>query len=284
MDNPVAPPSDGGDQCIILPDGTARACRRWRAVGRARACVLALHAFGNHAGTYEEIGPLLAQQGFDVLAYDHRGFGEDRRKGVWPQQRNLIEDCRAVAQQVREDNSGIPLVLFGESMGGSVAIIAAAEGLIEPDAIVLAAPGVREGVPYRWFYNIVLFAFSSVVPRMGVTIEHKTGYMTPGMARRFADDPHIVRFVSVSDYYGLIRLADRASEAVKRLALPVFLGHGSDDTTIPAVAVDHAARHLAGNVEHKTYPDGPHALLHWAGRGQMLEDMLAFLDRHVKRP
>ncbi len=118
------------------PTGAALHTYRARARGRARGIVLVLHGLAEHAGRYGRFAGELAQAGFHVLANDHRGHGQTSardaplgrfagREGA----RKVIADIRAVEALARRDHPGLPLVLFGHSMGGLVALnVAQAEG------------------------------------------------------------------------------------------------------------------------------------------------------------
>jgi alpha-beta hydrolase superfamily lysophospholipase len=55
-------------------DGTEIALHHWPHPG-ARAQVLVLHGYGEHAGRYRELAEALTAAGYDVVACDHRGHG-----------------------------------------------------------------------------------------------------------------------------------------------------------------------------------------------------------------
>src|SRR4051812_14528851 len=80
-------PSTTGEAVSL--DGRRLLTRHWPASASGdgapiAASVLLVHGLGEHSGRYEHVGEFLAHTGFDVHAFDLRGFGrsEGRRGDV----------------------------------------------------------------------------------------------------------------------------------------------------------------------------------------------------------
>src|SRR5439155_11052853 len=84
--------------------------------------VLLLHGGWDHGRMWDGIAPRIAELGFHVVAWDARGHGDSGRLHTsgtyWPM---FLLDVAQVAQQL-----GPPIKLVGHSMGGGVALSAAA--------------------------------------------------------------------------------------------------------------------------------------------------------------
>jgi lysophospholipase len=131
-------------------DGTDLLVRRWPAVGEAWASVLIVHGLAEHSGRYEHVGRQLAEAGLAVEAYDQRGFGGSagRRAFVerWSENHDDLEERLAA---LRTSADGRPVVVFGHSLGG---LIALGYALAEPprplpDALILSAPALDSTIP-----------------------------------------------------------------------------------------------------------------------------------------
>ncbi|MFP3427747.1 alpha/beta fold hydrolase, partial [Pseudoalteromonas sp. SIMBA_162] len=68
----------------------------------------------------------LAGQGIVTYAYDQRGFGESSQQGRWPESPLLVEDLVDAITVLRQRHPNLPLIVAGESMGGSVILNALA--------------------------------------------------------------------------------------------------------------------------------------------------------------
>ncbi len=100
-----------------------------RAEGRPLGVVQINHGLAEHAARYARFADFLAGRGFHVYAHDHRGHGHssapDAPRGVFGATdgvANVIADVAAIHRLIAEENPGLPLIVFGHSMGGVVAM------------------------------------------------------------------------------------------------------------------------------------------------------------------
>ena len=117
---------------VVIPvDGANIVADRWKGPGPP---VVLLHAGVCDRRSWREVGDRLA--GWDVVAYDRRGFGE-----VPPATEPFrhVDDLLAVLDAVSPD---APAWLVGSSMGGGVALDAALEAPDRVAGLVLLAPAV----------------------------------------------------------------------------------------------------------------------------------------------
>ncbi len=96
------------------------------AAGRARGTVVHCHGnAGNITGHYRFVD-WLPERGWNVLCFDYRGYGQSQGT---PTREGTVLDTLAALDYVktRPDVDGGRVVLFGQSLGGTVAILAAAQ-------------------------------------------------------------------------------------------------------------------------------------------------------------
>ncbi len=111
------------------PTGARLALRHAAATGAPRGIVLVSHGLAEHAGRYGAFADRLAADGFHVYAHDHRGHGRtsapDAPLGRFAERdghRVAVEDMLAVRQMAVGRHPGLPVVQFGHSMGGLLAL------------------------------------------------------------------------------------------------------------------------------------------------------------------
>ena len=145
----VAPPGPRPTPPALTEDGFRTAdglvlpAQTWSPAGAPKAAILALHGFNDYTGAFREVGPMLAEGGVAVVAYDQRGFGGAPHKGLWPGRETLRRDAATAARLLQARFPGVPVYLLGLSMGGAVAMTALAE---EPEiaaGAILVGPAVR---------------------------------------------------------------------------------------------------------------------------------------------
>jgi fermentation-respiration switch protein FrsA (DUF1100 family) len=124
--------------------------RFWAAEPRAgMPVILYLHGNGGHAGHREQALRPFTATGYGVVLAEYRGYGGN--PGL-PTEEGLIADARAQADWAVARWPGVPLVLWGESIGTGVAVTLAAERQVA--GVILDSPftSVRQiaAKAFRW--------------------------------------------------------------------------------------------------------------------------------------
>lgn len=256
--------------------------RVWQPTGPERGRIVALHGFGDHKGAFEGLGRRLAEQGFRVLAFDQRGFGEQRDRLFWPGTEALVAQAREVVTRERARRPDLPLFLLGESMGAAVALLAASgPGAVPIDGLVLVAPAVWGGDSLPPFYRSTMRALAALVPWLRVSGR--------GLPVRPAEDPELVRALARDPLYlrepradavaGLLALMDTAQAAGPALAVrTLLLVPGRDDIVPTRVQLAFAETIAAPDCRLLLYPEARHLMLRDRGREQIWRDLSAWLE------
>ncbi|MGI9450413.1 MAG: alpha/beta hydrolase [Geminicoccaceae bacterium] len=264
---------------VTVGDGAILPLMRWPTEGEPRAIMLGLHAYGDYRRAFRLAGPWFAEHGVELMAYDQRGFGETASRGVWPGADELIQDFGDTVAILRASFPDLPLYVIGESMGGAVALAGLASGeVVGVDRLIVGAPGVSGDMPLRQLHDSVLRLAALALPWLAIELRRGgRPWLDPSEAARLADDPLILRELSVGTYEGLIDLATIASDHLRGALPPTFLLYGELDGTIPRRAVDDLARALNDQDDFRYYPDRHHLLFHEADSDVVFADCLKWL-------
>ncbi|RUU28497.1 alpha/beta hydrolase [Mesorhizobium sp. M6A.T.Ce.TU.016.01.1.1] len=288
-----------------------------RAEGRPRAVVQINHGLAEHAARYVRFATFLGERGFHVYAHDHRGHGAtkapDAPLGQFAQSdggAKVIADVAAVHDLIADDHPGLPVIVFGHSMGGLVALTfmlhhsnrlhAAAiwnanfsAGLAGRAAqAILAWEKFRLGsdMPSRMLPRLTFQAWGKAVP------DHRTPFdwlsRDPAEVEKYIADPLCGWDASVSmwrDLFGFVfDGADDANFSGVRKTLPICLVGGEKD---PATAGGKAVNHLAGrlhrmgfsNLVSTVYAETRHESLNEVNRDIIMDDFAAWADSMLKQ-
>ncbi len=129
---------EAGSKQLHIPTEAARTapCVSWLPADdvKPRVALLCIHGFSLHKGCYAAFGKEMARNGIATYATDLRGFGElkDYKSRVGMDFDGDLVDIKATLQQIHKNHPGLPVVLLGESLGGAIALRAAA---LYPDLI-----------------------------------------------------------------------------------------------------------------------------------------------------
>ncbi len=102
---------------------------RCRLAGEPRGVVQLCHGLAEHSARYERFAAALTNSGFHVYAHDHRGHGVNisahAPKGMFSAKQGhvvALEDVGTLNHHIRQTYPNLPVVLFGHSMGGLIAL------------------------------------------------------------------------------------------------------------------------------------------------------------------
>jgi len=124
---------------LASPTGADLALYVREAEGPPRGIVHINHGLAERAGRYARFAGYLASRGYHVAAHDHRGHGLTTADDGAPRRfagrdgwTKVMLDVKAVEDDLKRRWPGLPLVVFGHSMGS---VIAVNHALREPDSI-----------------------------------------------------------------------------------------------------------------------------------------------------
>jgi len=265
-------------------DGAGLAGFRWSGSAKPKAVIQLAHGAGEHAMRY--FGPLapIVEAGYIVYAADHRGHGMtsgmtslgDFGPGGAPA---AVDDMAVLARLIRGREAGLPLVLFGHSMGAmfSQAWLLQHSALI--DALVLSgtagpAPirpeSLNEGLkpqrtPYDWLSRDNAEVDKYIAdPFCGIRFkpESQASFMT--LRERRMDPEALAKVKSGLPVYIFVGDADPINARLERLT--------------PLIDAYKAA---GLEVTLKVYPGGRHEMLNETNRAEVVRDLHGWLDRTV---
>ena len=242
-----------------------------------------MHGLGEHSGRYEHVGEQLAAAGLETFAWDHRGFGGSAGERAWVEGwfrfHDDVEDrlaaCRAALP-------GKPVVLFGHSLGGLIALGYALSDRPRPDLLVLSAPGIDDNLA-AWKRALAPI-MARVLPHLRIANGISPEMVSRDPARQAADrrDPLMVNSSTVR--FGALAFAEQrlVREALGRLAVRTLVIHGLDDPVVPPASsevlaeVPGVTRRAYAGIRHELHnePEGP----------QILADVIAWIEEGIGRP
>lgn len=272
------------DTEMTAADGAVLPLRVWRpASAPPTAVLIAVHGMNDYSFFFEDAGKALAEKGVLCVAYDQRGFGTGPHPGEWSSTQAMAEDLRTLTRLLAARHPGLPLVVLGESMGGSVTMVAFSGPEAPPvTGLILSAPGV-------WGRSTM-----GVVPKAALWLGYRLapGWRLSGkglkimpsdnieMLRQLSADPLVIKQTRIDVIQGVVDLMDAAQDAAPRLCQPLLALYGEHDDIIPAAATWRTLRTLPGldtNQRVALYPSGYHMLLRDLGARTVWDDVAAWI-------
>jgi len=246
-------------------DGANLPYRFWRA-NEPRALLLLLHGACDYSGAFDEIAPKLARRGFSCLAYDQRGFGATATRGNWAGSERLAEDAANAAAFLRQRaGAALPLFVLGESMGGAVAVHAAAKyPALTTDGLVLVAPGALASAIRRLFYEWMTRLIRALRRNCELVFDRVSGWeLTPSAALRLMGDPLVMNGIKPEIFLGLVALGANAVKEARNVTAPTLTLVAGKDDILRKACIARLHGNLGGDKRWLEFAGAPHMLLDW---------------------
>ena len=293
-------------------DGTHVHCYQWKMNSDPKALIHIAHGMGEHAARYDWTAQKLNEAGYQVTANDHRGHGQtadilgDFGEDGW---NRAIEDLHEILQQLKMNHPGIPLILFGHSMGSMMSqqYITRHDGTI--DAVVLSgSPGAGNWFLMWLLHTITRFerwrvgdkAESALLQSLLFDGNNKdfdengaTGWEWLSRDRQqvqaYVEDPHcgfVPCPMSTCDLFAAER-ENWKSESLGKIpaSLPAYLFSGSADPihndmkNIIRLLANYRGRGM--HITTRFYAGGRHEMLNETNRDEVVMDVIRWLDSVV---
>lgn len=259
-------------------DGLEQLRRRWEPAGPARAAMLIVHGIGEHSGRYEHIGAEFAAAGFDVAAFDQRGFG--RSGGPRAYVADFDDFLADVEERLAERRAlGIPVVLLGHSLGGLVVAAYLVSGRPQPDLAVLSAPALDAEMP-TW-QRFAAPALGTIIPKLKIPADFDGSVLSRDEAVQVAYETDPLRVPAST-----ARLGRESLQAMKevrltldRLRVPTYVLHGADDTLVPPAA--SAPLEQLPNVERRVWEGLRHECMNEPEHAEVIGEVVTWIDAQL---
>ncbi|MFM9863417.1 MAG: alpha/beta fold hydrolase [Micropepsaceae bacterium] len=244
-------------------DGFVLGMSQWQ-VERPRAVIVALHGMNDYGQFIELAAKHWQTRGIATYAYDQRGFGRTDGNGRWPGHEVMAEDARTFAALVRVRHPGVPVYLLGESMGGAVAMVAAA-GRIEPiaDGLILVSPALWGWSNLDVIKRSALWVMMQIAP--GSRLSGRGLNIKPSdneqMLIALGRDPYVIKATRVDAVHGLTDLMEAAWQSAAAVRVPTMVLYTNGDQVVPSKPTTDAAATIPGAKQVVCYDDGFHMLL-----------------------
>ena len=282
--------------------------------GNSRGVVQIIHGLAEHAERYNHFARYLNERGFTVYAHDHRGHGKTDPNSLGYIDSNdgfhtMVKNIKDVRSAISDENPGLPLILFGHSMGSFLLqrymqlydhtpaglIYSGSNG--KPPASISAGMLLSrvliklkgKAAKSTLLHGMTFGAFNKRFKNPRTDMDWLS--RDPDMVDLYIDDPYCGFVCSTSFFHhffrGLKTLHAHRPFADHDLTVPILVVSGDSD---PVSNMGKGIRDLekrlkksgVANVTVKLYENGRHEMLNETNRAEVMDDILQWLNSITK--
>lgn len=256
----------------------------WSVPG-ARAAFQIVHGLGDHAARYDEFAVRAAERGLSTWALDLRGHGRSAGPRVFAETfATLAADVLAFRTFVERALPGdVPLLLFGHSMGGLLALRTLQLNAESYAGAVVSSPWLAEPkLPPAWKETLARVLLH-VAPGTRIPNGIRAADIShdPAAVRDFESDPLMQHSITPALYFAARRAQEEVRADPGGIRVPVlFLLAGAD--RVVSTPASETFAHSMGNVaESETFPGLYHEVWNESDSGPVYRRLFAWAEERI---
>lgn len=256
-------------------------------VNQPRATILITHGLGEHCGRYDEWVFDLKKEGISVFRYDLPGHGQSRSDSwLFKDFDELVSALQFQYQKASEysKREGIPLFLFGHSMGGLITADFVTRFHPQARGVILSAPALDPGeVVKPWMISLAGW-LRRVVPGLPIlSLPPEQLSRDPEVVAGYKEDPLVFHGkIRVNTGYELLSKMREVQGKAEKFQLPVLMIQGQGDQIVrPAVSKSFFDDLTAKDKSWHSYAKMYHEVLNDIGNKKVKEDILNWLEQRI---
>jgi len=260
--------------------------RGWEPDKDPKAVVALVHGLGEHVGRYAHVGEAFNKAGYALMGFDLRGHGQSGGpRGHTPSFEAYMQDIDLLLQAVRRRYPGLPIFLYGHSLGGILVLNYGLRRKPDLKGVIATSPGLHTELEKQPVKIMLARMLGGLVP----TVATRSGLDTSGLSH----DPQVERDYlndklthdQISLGFGKIMLGANqwVLQHASEFPLPLLLMHGtSDPIAFPSGSEEFAAA-LSGKAKLVLWDNLYHETHNELEKAEVLKVSIQWMDERLKQ-
>jgi alpha-beta hydrolase superfamily lysophospholipase len=253
-----------------------------QSVENPKAVICLVHGMGEHCGRYGHVADFFNSRGFSVMGFDQRGHGRSEgKRGHTPSYGLLMESVGMLVKTTSKKYPGVPLILYGHSMGGNLVLNYAWRDGTGIKAVVGSSPYLTLAFdPPKW-----KTALASLVKNILPGLLQPTGLDTSMLSHDekvvedYEADPLVHDQISTSFFFNVHTAGQEAITHAADIKVPALVFHGTGDKITSHEGTRKFAENSNGKAELKLWE----GLYHETHNEPEKEQVLSFVADWIEK-
>jgi len=250
-----------------------------------KAVILLVHGMGEHTGRYKKsVIPHLVKKGYVVVSYDQFGHGKTKgKRGHNPNFDAVLSCVTEVIIKSKKFFNGVPLFLYGHSMGGNVALNYVLRRKHCFKGVVVTSPFLRLAFQPPALKLKIGRLLYKIAPSLTMPNELNPNDISriPEEVLAYIKDPLVHNKISPNYSIKFIETGQWALDHASELHVNTLLLHGTGDKIIDySASVEFAGNSRKASI--KLFKGAYHELHHDLCQKEMLNTVSNWLDTQLK--
>ncbi|MCB0101799.1 MAG: lysophospholipase [Anaerolineales bacterium] len=267
-------------------DGTDLFAQVWEPdVVNPRAVVCLVHGVGEHSNRYAHVAEAFTKEGFVLFGFDQRGHGRSGgARGHINSIDDFMNDINLLLQQARLRFPGLPLLLYGHSLGGILVLHFTLKNNPDVKGVIATSPGLHTALEKQTFKIFLANVLGSLIPTVALPSGLDSSLISrdPSIVDKYSKDPLVHDKLSLGFGKIMLGVIKWTLENAGSFPLPLLLLHGKkDQIAYPSSSTDFAAA-LKDRCTLVLWEEGFHELHNEPEKAEVFKTMTMWMDARLR--
>ncbi|MBL8077225.1 MAG: lysophospholipase [Anaerolineales bacterium] len=270
----------------MTQDGIEIFGQGWEPDSRETKAVICLvHGLGEHTSRYAHVAEAFGKDGYAMFGFDLRGHGRSAGpRGHFPSIEAVMKDIDLLFEQARKRYPGLPLLLYGHSLGGILVLYYSLQNKPNVKGVIATSSGLRTALENQPAKIMAAKVLGSLIPAVSLPsgLDANAISRTREVVETYKNDPLVHDKVSLGFGKVMLGVTKWTLEHAGEFSLPLLLMHGKADTiAFPAGSIEIASA-LKDRSTLFLWDDAFHELHNEPERAEVFKTMLIWMDARLK--
>jgi alpha-beta hydrolase superfamily lysophospholipase len=251
-----------------------------------KAVVCLVHGIGEHSNRYAHVAEAFTKAGYALFGADLRGHGKSEGpRGHFPSIDAVVQDIDLLLDHARIGYPGVPLILYGHSLGGILVLYYGLKQKPDVEGIIATSSGLRTALEKQPAKILAAKILGSLMPGVSLPtgLDQNAISQDKEVVAIYAADPLVHDRMSLG--FGKIMLSAIRwiFEHAKEFSLPLLLMHGKSDS----IAYPSGSEEISALVKEKSklvlWENGWHELHNEPFKEKVFKTMISWMDGLTKK-
>lgn len=248
-----------------------------------KAVMVITHGFGEHSGRYYGMADYLASKNIAVLSVDLEGHGKlTEKQGVVRSYDIFHGDVSLLLNEARTRFSGLPIFLYGHSMGGGLVLNHGLTKAPDVAGYLVSAPLIVPNDPIPSLQRIIVKLLRPLLPNMTIKNEIVGSRVTsiPEEQRKYENDPLNHAKLGLGLAIDIIEGGEWVADNADRWEAPLLVMHARNDQLTQFAATEKFVE-TAKNCTFMAMDNCEHEMHNDVVKDEIYQAMTAFMLEHL---
>ena len=250
-----------------------------------RAIVCLVHGLGEHSSRYAHVAEAFGKEGFVLFAFDQRGHGKSGgARGHFSSADDFMNDIDLFLEQARAQYPGLPLILYGHSLGGIFVLHYSLKRNPNVKGVIATSPALHSALEQQPIKVSMAKILGAISPTTSIAsgLDPQAISRDPAVVQTYIKDPLVHDKATLGFGKLMLGVNKWTLENAANFPLPLLLMHGKMDTiAFPSSSTEFAAT-LKDRCTLILWDGAYHELQNELEKVEVFKTMMMWMDARLR--